>query len=91
MSNGAEETPREQENQKIRRLQLMVHLTMNLLHQQEMSLPEAIKHVEGVKNFALSMFPGKERAWEMIYEPKFHRVLRQKWGYVTRKPEDMVS
>lgn len=81
----------EKENDKIRRLQLMVHLTINLLHQPSTSLSEAINHVEQVRKFALALFPGKERAWEMIYQPKFNRILRQRWGYVTEKPEGMVS
>lgn len=86
-----DDTPEERENKKIRRLQLMVQLTINLLHQESMNLPEAVKHVEGVKTFALYLFPEKERAWEIIYEPKFHRILRSRWGYVARRPEDLVS
>lgn len=89
--SGREEQRKKREDEKLRRLQMVVYFTMNLLQQQDLSLEEAVRHVAGVKKYALSLFPGKERAWEMIYEPRFNRLLRRKWGYVTRGPEDRVG
>lgn len=83
-----DERRKKREDEKLRRLQMLVYFTMNLLRQQDLSLEEAVRHVAGVKKYALSLFPGKERAWEMIYEPRFNRILRRKWGYVTRGPEE---
>jgi hypothetical protein len=80
-----------EENERLRRLQLMVHLTMSLIHQSSTTLEEALEHVEATRQFALKLFPGKERAWEMIYKPRFNRVLRSRWGYVRDRPDDMVS
>lgn len=68
------------EDEKLRKLQWMVMITARVLTQQSMSLRRAIRHVEGLRRFALSLFPGKERAWEIIYAPRFRRLLRDRWG-----------
>jgi len=44
-----------------------------------MSHDEALRVVEGVKKYALSLFPGKEDAFDMIYAPRFKRVLNEKF------------
>ena len=44
-----------------------------------MSHDEAIAIVEGVKRHALKMFPGKEEAFEIIYIPRFKRLLNEKY------------
>lgn len=79
---------RQREDQKLRKLQWTVRLTNRILSQQPMSLHRALRHVEGLKRFALSLFPGKERAWEIIYAPRFRRILRERWGYIARRPSD---
>lgn len=79
---------KEREDERLRKLQWMVHLTINLLNQESMSLQRALRHVESLRRFALSLFPGKERAWEMIYAPRFRRILRERWGYVAKRSSD---
>lgn len=74
--------PKQLEDEKIRRLQWIVQLTYNTLCQEGTTLEEAVKMVEGVKHYALKLFPGKERAWKMIYAPRFRRVMEERWGYV---------
>jgi hypothetical protein len=68
------------ENQKIRRLRLLVDLASSILRQNEMPLVEAIKLVRGVRMQALSLFPGKERTYDMLYAPRFVRIPREKYG-----------
>ena len=68
------------ENQKIRRLRLLVDLASSILRQNEMPLVEAIKLVRAVRMQALSLFPGKERTYDMLYAPRFARILREKYG-----------
>jgi hypothetical protein len=72
-------TPQEiaEENKKIRMLRLMVDLTMSLISQGKMTREEAMEHFMKVKDFALRLFPGKEVAFEIIYAPRFKRIINE--------------
>lgn len=82
-----EEALREEER-RIRRLRLIVDLTLQRLWQDpELGLLEALGMVEKVRAAALAMFPGKETAFELIYRPRFERVLSVRWPH--ELPEEM--
>jgi len=69
----------QEENKKLRRLQLMMDLTIQLLYQsREMNFREAMKHVQNARNFALSLFPDKGYTFDLIYRPRLIRVIREK-------------
>jgi len=68
------------ENQKIRRLRLLVDLASGVLRQNEMPLLEAVKLVTAVRTQALALFPGKDRTYDLLYAPRFARILREKYG-----------
>jgi hypothetical protein len=68
------------ENKKIRRLRFMVDLTLSLIYQANMTREEALEHYIKVKNYALRLFPGKEDAFEIIYAPRFKRLISEKYG-----------
>ena len=68
------------ENLKIRRLRLLVDLVSSLLRQNEMTLVEAVRLVNAVRTQALDLFPGKERTYDLLYAPRFARILREKYG-----------
>jgi hypothetical protein len=67
------------ENQKIRRLRLLVDLASGVLRQNEMPLLEAVKLVTAVRIQALALFPGKDRTYDLLYAPRFARILREKY------------
>jgi hypothetical protein len=69
-----------QENLKIRRLRLLVDLVSSLLRQNEMTLVESVRLVNAVRAQALHLFPGKERTYDLLYAPRFARILREKYG-----------
>lgn len=75
--------PRElaEENKKIRMLKFMVELAISLMCQSDMPREEALRHVAEVRRFALRLFPGKEVAFELIYAPRFKRVIREIYGF----------
>lgn len=75
-------TPQEiaEENKKIRTLRFMVDLTISLISQGKMTRDEALEHFINVKDFALRLFPGKEEAFEMIYAPRFKRIINEIYG-----------
>jgi hypothetical protein len=69
-----------EENRKIRRLRFMVDLTLSLIYQANMTREEAMEHYIKVRDYALRLFPGKEDAFEIIYAPRFKRLISEKYG-----------
>ncbi len=69
----------EEENRRIRALRLLVDFSLAYLAQTRMPLEEAQAVVEGVKKQALRLFPEKEETFDLIYLPRFRRLLREKY------------
>ncbi len=69
-----------EENRRIRFLRILVDFSMQLILQGDLPFGEALKLVEGVKGHACRLFPGKEETFEIIYRPRFQRVLAEKYG-----------
>ena len=69
-----------EENRRIRFLRILVDFSMHLILQGDLPLEEALKVVEGVKTHACRLFPGKEETFELIYRPRFRRILAEKYG-----------
>jgi hypothetical protein len=67
------------EQRRIRRLRLLVDLTMSVIMQSDIPLAEAQQMVEGLKRQAVTLFPGKEDTFELIYRPRFNRVIMDKY------------
>jgi hypothetical protein len=68
-----------EENKKVRRLRFVVDFALQYIRTQEITHDEAINIVEGVQKHALRLFPGKEEAFDIIYAPRFKRVLNEKF------------
>ncbi|MCL5044236.1 MAG: hypothetical protein M1336_03015 [Deltaproteobacteria bacterium] len=70
----------ENEDRMIRRLRFLVDLTFATIAQDDtLSLDEAWDHVRALKAAALAMFPGKEQTFDLIYMPRFSRLLAEKF------------
>lgn len=68
-----------EENKKLRRLQLMIDLTVQILYQTEnLSLPEGLRYIQNARDFALRLFPDKADTFDMIYKPRLVRVLKER-------------
>ncbi len=77
-----------EEDRRVRRLRLIVDLTLQRLYTDpDLTLLEALTLVERVRESALAMFPGKEAAFELIYRPRFERVLGTRWPH--RLPDEV--
>ena len=70
-----------EENRRLRRLRFMVDFTLSLIYQSDMSRDEALQHMTKVKDYALTLFPGKELAFELLYAPRFKRAIREIYGF----------
>lgn len=70
----------EEENRRLRRLQLMMSMVMSVLSQQSnLSIEEASELVASSRRAALALFPGKELAYDLIYKPRLQRLLNERF------------
>ncbi|NIQ88712.1 MAG: hypothetical protein GWN93_06365 [Deltaproteobacteria bacterium] len=69
----------EEEERRIRTLRLLVDFSLAYLAQTKLPLEEAQAVVAGVKKQALHLFPEKEETFDLIYLPRFQRLLRDKY------------
>ena len=70
----------EDENKQIRRLRFLVDLTFATIAQDNaLTLDEAWEHVLALKGAAVAMFPGKEETFDLLYLPRFSRLLQERF------------
>jgi len=65
----------DEESRRIRRLRILVGLTIETIFSGGVSAEEAAGMTAAVRRVALEMFPGKECAFDLIYRPQFQRVM----------------
>lgn len=70
------------ENRKVRRLQMVVGLVMNVISQTDLPLDEARDLIANARLYALQHFPDKQLAYDLIYQPRFRRLLSEKYRIV---------
>ena len=69
-----------EENRKIRYLRFLVDFSILSIQQDDLYLEDAQELVENVKRATCSLFPGKEETFELIYRPRFNRVMQERFG-----------
>ena len=69
----------EEENRRLRTLRLLVDFGLAYIAQTNLPLEEARAVVNGVKRQALHLFPEKEETFDLIYLPRFRRLLEEKY------------
>lgn len=71
---------REEESQKIRRLQLMMSMVMSVIGQDpNLTIEEASELAAGARRAALAMFPDKELAYDLLYKPRLQRLITERF------------
>jgi hypothetical protein len=68
-----------EEERKLRRLGRAMDVAAVLLRQVDLTLDEAHEVVEHAKQTALQLFPDKEATFDLIYGPRFRRILVEKY------------
>ena len=71
-----------EENRKVRRLQVVVGLVMNVIRQSDLPIEEALELVADTRQFALRLFPDKALTYDLIYQPRFQRLLSEKYRII---------
>ena len=69
-----------EENRRIRFLRFLVDFSILSIQEDDLSVREAEGIVEEVKRASCGLFPGKEETFELIYRPRFNRVLQERFG-----------
>jgi hypothetical protein len=68
------------EARKIRRLQMMISMVMSVISQdRNLTVEEASELVANARRAALSLFPGKELAFDIIYRPRLQRLMNERF------------
>ncbi|MGA7914368.1 MAG: hypothetical protein WCA00_03965 [Candidatus Acidiferrales bacterium] len=65
----------DEESRRIRRLRILVHITLETISSGDLPAEDAAQMIAETRKVALQMFPGKERAFDLIYRPQFQRVM----------------
>ena len=69
-----------EEEKKMRRLRFIVDLAQAILMQQaDLTLKEAFAVIRDAKAAALLLFPDKEDVYELIYAPRFRRIIAERF------------
>ncbi len=68
------------EGRRLRRLQLMMNLVMQVIAQDSnLTMEEASQMVADSRAAALALFPGKELAYDLLWRPRFQRLMRERF------------
>src|ERR1700733_8209324 len=80
----ATRSPEELEEQRqIRRLQMMMNMVMQVIAQDSsLSVDDASQMIADARIAALTMFPGKELAYDLIWKPRFQRLMQERFRLV---------
>jgi len=68
-----------EEERRLRRLGRAMDVAATLLRQVDLTLEEAQDVVQHAKQTALALFPEKEATFDLIYGPRFRRILVDKY------------
>jgi hypothetical protein len=69
-----------EEGKLIRRMQMMMNMVMQCIAQDaSLTIDEAAQMIADSKKAALAMFPDKELAYEIIWRPRFQRLMRERF------------
>ena len=67
------------EEKRMRLLKLLVDLNQAVLMQANLTLREAFTVLRDTKSAALALFPDKGHVFDLIYAPRFKRIIRERF------------
>lgn len=69
-----------EEAKLIRRMQMMMNMVMQVIAQDRtLTVDDASQMIADARTAALAMFPGKELAYDLIWRPRFQRLMRERF------------
>jgi hypothetical protein len=77
---GISAEERAEEQKLIRRMQMMMNMVMSVIAQDSsLTVDDAAQMIADSRKAALAMFPGKELAYDLIWRPRFQRLMRERF------------
>jgi len=77
---GEQDRINDDEPRRLRRLQVMMSMVMSVISQDPgLTLEEASEMAANARRAALTMFPDKELAYDLIYRPRLQRLLNERF------------
>lgn len=77
---GIEAAERTEEQKLIRRMQMMMGMVMQVIAQDgSLTVDEAAQMIADSRKATLAMFPEKELAYDLIWKPRFQRLMRERF------------
>ena len=71
---------RAEEQKLIRRMQMMMNMVMQVIAQDStLTIEDASQMIADARAAALAMFPNKELAYDLIWRPRFQRLMRERF------------
>jgi len=69
-----------QENKKIKLAKLIADITCVRLYQEDLTLDKAFDLINETKMKILKIFPDKEDTYNLIYNRRFMRIIKERFG-----------
>ncbi|MFW6081999.1 MAG: hypothetical protein ACOC7W_08790 [Desulfosalsimonas sp.] len=66
------------EEERMQALRRLVDECARALAEQDLSREQAEIRIENTREQVLELFPGKEEQFELIYRPRFERIIRER-------------
>ena len=67
----------DEESRRVRRLRIVVNLSLSLIAQGDLPFAEAEELVCSARRLAETLFPGKGDVFDLLYLPKFRRLISE--------------
>lgn len=65
---------------RLRRLEMMMSMVMQVIAQDSsLTIDDASQMIADARTAALAMFPDKELAYDLIWRPRFQRLMRERF------------
>jgi hypothetical protein len=78
--SGGEHNEPMDEARRLRRLQVMMSMVMSVIGQDpDLTVEEAAEIAANARRAALSMFPDKELAYDILYRPRLQRLMNERF------------
>lgn len=72
----------EDEERRMRFLRFVVDLTRQILLESQLTRDEAVMLISSTRRCVLKLFPDKGEVYDLIYAPRFEKILLERWGEI---------
>lgn len=67
----------DEESRRIRRLRIVVNLSLGIIAQGNLPYEEAQEIAAAAQRLAEELFPGKAHVYDLLYRPQFRRLINE--------------